>query len=775
MTAVERTTAMTPLERAAVWFRDAVIAAALFAAPLMWGRFQTSGLALTFCLMAAGCLAYLTAAVFARREAAVVRTPLCLPLGLFLVIALASTVFVSVNHYQSSLEFYKLLSCAMLFWLIANQPASPWRRRLYLAALIGAAAVTSWLGTREYVIERVLGRNPSYRIFGTFFNPNELAGFLELVIPLAVAGFLWSRSAAPRIITGFAALLTVIALLLTGSRGGWMSFAAGMFVFALLAGAAFRRTRLALLTGAVVIALVLLVGLAVTPLRLRLLGAGERSSNMFRYLTWRGTGTMAAAHPLLGVGPDAFEFAYPRYAVGGFTRMAHQNYLQVTAEMGIPGGLAFVWMLAASFWLAGKGFRRLRDREDRLLCAACIAGVLAFCIHSFLDYGWYIGAIALTVFGLFGLPANALGSPAPPAPAEPAATRKGRRAEPPRVLEEPALLTVRRYGLRLSAAGRWVTLVIAAGIALLAAEHPVRAYLAQNEAQQGRMAENRGNQIVAEQQYRAAVRLAPGSGEYHRQLGRMMGVPAGVKEIQRAIELEPTNSLNYWLLGKMYEIIGPWDEAAANYQRAIELYPNFLAAYRGLANLEARRHHVETALGLYRRMLEIEQSPYERYKALEQRIEPEYAYAHYALGRAALERGDVQAGRAELERALEILHQRETVGAGMLAQMRAAGEFNPGLEQELAGLKARILWRLAQLWARLGDEQKAEPLRVEARQLDPQVEPTVEQEPPLSSRPEPQAAAQPSQGADREQDAADHGARTTEHGGTHAASRSGSG
>jgi len=768
MTAAARTTVMSGLERATVWFRDAVIPAALFAAPLMWGRFQTSGLALTFCLMVAGCLAYLIAAVFARRELAFLRTPLNLPLSLFLVIALASTIFVSVNRYQSSLELYKILSCAMLFWLIANQPASSWRRRLYLAALLGGAVITSWLGTREYVIERFLGRNPSYRIFGTFFNPNELAGFLELVIPLAAAGFLWSRSGALRIIAGFAALLTVIALLLTGSRGGWASFAGGMFVFALLAGASFRRTRLALLTGAAVIALVLLVGLALTPLRLRLLGAGERSSNMFRYLTWRGTETMAAAHPLLGVGPDAFEFAYPRYAVGGFTRMAHQNYLQITAEMGVPGGLAFVWMLAAFFWLAGRGFRRLREREDRLLCAACTAGVLAFCIHSLLDYGWYIGAIALTLFGLFGLAANALGSPAPPTPAEPAPGRKGRRAETPPVLEGPALLSVRRYGLRLSAPGKWVTVVVATGIALLAAEHPVRAYLAQTEAQQGRMAENRGNQLLAEQHYRAAVRLAPGSGEYHRQLGRMMGVPAGVKELQRATELEPTNSFNYWLLGKMYEIIGPWDEAAANYQRAIELYPNFLAAYRSLANLEARRHRVPTALGLYRHMLQIEQSPYERYKALEQRIEPEYAYAHYALGREALEREDLQGARAELERALEILRQRETVGAGMLAQMRAAGEFNPGLEQELVGLKARILWRLAELWVRLGDEQKAESLRVQALGFDPQVKPTVEQEPPLSSGPEPQAAPHPPPAADR-------GQWTTEHGGNHAASRSGAG
>ncbi|UCH34737.1 MAG: O-antigen ligase family protein, partial [Armatimonadota bacterium] len=663
-------------------------------------------------------------------------TPLDLPLALLLALALLATVFVSVNRYESSIEFYKLLSCAALFWFIVNQPASVWRRRVYVTALIGGALVTSWIGARSYAFEYAAG-NPSWRIFGTFFNPNELAGFLELVIPVAVAAFLWSRSLPMRIITGFAALLTIIALLLTASRGGWLSLAAGMFVFALLAGVVFRRTRLALVAGAVVLALILLVSLAVTPLRVRVVGSlsAQQHSNMFRYLTWRGTATMAAAHPWLGVGPAAFESVYPQYATGGFTRMAHQNYLQVAAETGLLGGAAFVWMLGAFFWLAGKGFRRLPERESRLLCAGCIAGVLAFCIHSFLDYGWYIGAIGLTVLALCGLAGNAAGPAPEQTPAEPATKRKRRRGEqsPPKpAADEAGLLAVWRRPLPLSPAGRWAAFAVAAGVTLLAVNHPVRAYLAENYYQQGRMADARGNRIVAEQYYRSAVRLAPGSGEYHRQLGRMMGAPGGIKEVERAIRLEPTNALNHVVLAKLYELVGPWDEAAANYQRAIELNPNYLTAYRGLAELEARRGRVQTALGLYGRMLEIEQSPYERYKALEQRIEPEYAYAHYALGRAALEREDLDTARAELERALEILRQRDTLGAGITAALRAAGEYSPPAEQELIQLRARILWRLADLWAHVGDTVKADSLRVEARQASTHVERMVEDEPPLS-------------------------------------------
>jgi len=721
-----------------------VIVVALLAAPLVWGGFQASGLALMFCLMALGWIAYLAAALPARRELALVRTPLDLPLALLLVTALASAAFVSVNHYRSTLEFYRLLTGAMLFWLIANQPSSVGRRRLYLGALILAAVAVSWLGAREYVVQRVLGSNPSWRVFATFFNPNELAGFVGLVVPLGVAAFLWSRSTAMRIIAGFATLLIIMGLLLTGSRGGWIAFAGGIFVFGLLAGVAFRRTRLALAVAVVTLVLMALVALAVTPLRLRLLGSfsGQQHSNMFRYLTWRGAELIAADHPWLGIGPGAFEFAYPRYAIGGFTRMAHQNYLQIAAEMGAPGAIAFGWMLGAFFWLAGRGFRRLRDRESRLLCAACIAGVLVFCLHSLLDYGWYIGAIQFTVFALFGLAANA----AAPAAADTAArpdnqrepgARKQRGAPAPAM---PAPLRVWRRSLRLTSAAAWMTVAVAAGVAALAAVGPVRAYLANAQRQQGRAAEGRGNLLTAESYYRAAVRLAPGSGEYHRDLGRVLGAPRGIAELERAIAREPTNALNYVVLAKLYDMVGPWNEAAAHYQRAIELYPNYLIAYRGLAELEARRGRPGNALTLYRRMIAIEHSPYERYRALEQRVEAEYAYAHYALGREALERGDARTARTELERALEILRRRKTQGAPMLKVLQAAGEYTPAIERELEALRARIWWRLAQLWERAGDRQKADSLRVQARQLAPEVARLVEEEPPLFLKPTPQTS-----------------------------------
>ncbi len=755
---------MTPLERWLTWLCDAAIVAALLAAPLLWGQWGTAraalGLAVVLCLMALGGLAYLAAALHGRRELTLLRTPLNLPILLLLVVAFASTALASVNRCRSVMQLYQLLAGAMLFALIANQPGAVLRRRIYVSALLLAAVVTSFLGAREYAVQSILNSNPTWRIFGTFLDPNELAGFLELVIPLGAAAFLSSRAPALRIATGFAVALAIMALLLTGSRGGWGSLLVGMLVFGLLAGAAFRRTRLALATGALIVAVAALAALALPTMRVRLLGS---LWDPFRVLTWRGTTRMIADHPWLGIGPGAFEFAYPAYAIGGFTTMAHQNYLQTAAEMGIPGLLAFVWMLGAFFWLAARGFRRLRAREDRRVVAGCIGGVAGFCVHSLLQYGWYIGAIEVTVFALFGLTANAA-APSAPAAATPrasrgrrarsgarplrqaqgklyrprglnAATSIGSRAQVSAPVEEPALLALRRWRLRLSRPAAWVTLVVASGIALLAAAHPLRAYLADKQSEQGRAVEARGNLLTAEVHYRAAVRLAPACGEYHRELGRVLGAPAGMAEVERAMQLEPTHALNHVVIARMYDLVGPWEQAAVHYRRAIELYPTYVGAYRGLAELEARRGRPGTARSLYRKMVKIEHGPLERYKALGQRIETEYAYAHYALGRAALEKGDLARARAELESALHILQERETTGALMVRALQAARGQMLAVDREMAALRARILWRLADVWAQLGDTAKAEALRAEARRFAADVEWLVEQEPPLVQQP----------------------------------------
>jgi O-antigen ligase len=80
-----------------------------------------------------------------------------------------------------------------------------------------------------------------------------------------------------------------------------------------------------------------------------------------RYYHWGNTLVMIREHPLLGVGPGNFQVAYPLYcrsfAYDPFmnyrTRIkkAHNDYLQLAAECGIPALFFFLLLWGRQFYL----------------------------------------------------------------------------------------------------------------------------------------------------------------------------------------------------------------------------------------------------------------------------------------------------------------------------------------------------------------------------------------------------------------------------------------
>jgi O-antigen ligase len=102
-----------------------------------------------------------------------------------------------------------------------------------------------------------------------------------------------------------------------------------------------------------------------------------------RALMWRTALAMSASHPLFGVGLGQFPFQVAafkrdealRAQIGGVSRFdAHNQFLQVAAELGVIGGVLFVGMFAATLWRAWTAFRKSRDA----LLGGAIAGVVAF-------------------------------------------------------------------------------------------------------------------------------------------------------------------------------------------------------------------------------------------------------------------------------------------------------------------------------------------------------------------------------------------------------------
>jgi len=289
--------------------------------------------------------------------------------------------FAGIYHHDAWLELSRL--CAGVFAFFAGRALLSKAPSPLLAIVAGACypaarAVLDFLSTHNT------------RQFGDFLNPNLFAALLApcLVLSLVVPILLFRRTrSAPLIIAGFAPfLLLALGLALTSSKGGFFAALVALGVFALAATRAKGAVVGSVLKKAwpVLLVFALVLGAAgaktVGPRLLRANGADSNSTG-FRVYVWRSTLSMARARPLVGFGPGSFPTIYPRFAIAGYTRTAHESWLQTASEGGFP---ALVLLWGALVLGARSGWRKLKGANWQE-AALGLAALAAIFVHGFFD------------------------------------------------------------------------------------------------------------------------------------------------------------------------------------------------------------------------------------------------------------------------------------------------------------------------------------------------------------------------------------------------------
>ena len=265
-------------------------------------------------------------------------------------------------------------------------------RRLGLAFLLsctaaGAVAVIDFLADGG-------------RAGGPLSDPNDLAFFMIAALPFAlVAG---RGSAATRWAWAACGAVLVVATFATFSRGALLGLVV-MVVVALLLGAVRLTTVLGVGAAAMVALGVLWASHA---------DVVERSIQEKQHIAATNadlrvtTATVAAGmtvdSPLFGQGPGGFEAALPRFVPPGTTgvqqTVAHQMYLDVSAELGLLGLGAFLAVLV----LGTRGALRARSLPDRRRLADAVVIALSGTLVSacFLSEQFYVPVWLLVALGI---------------------------------------------------------------------------------------------------------------------------------------------------------------------------------------------------------------------------------------------------------------------------------------------------------------------------------------------------------------------------------------
>ncbi|GAA3458177.1 O-antigen ligase family protein [Saccharothrix longispora] len=354
--------------------------ATVFAAPLEGYLLQVHG---QLAKVAPALLVATWAVVRARQRRAPEPHPVHAVLGLFAVVLLASSALHAGGAY--TLEYaLRWLPFLLVTVVLIDVVARELPIRAVLAAAVAGAVVAAGGALHSIV---ALGET---RATGPLEDPNDLAYFLVAALPMLVA--LRAPGRARTAALAVAATTLAAGAAATFSRGGGLALTAA--VAWLLARRALPLKALAVAAGALVAVgavAVLLFGPELDrALREKTHVAGTNVDT--RELRWQAAARMLAEHPGLGVGPGGFRAGYPAAShnaeVDEQSPVAHNMYLEVAAELGLPGFALFAALLALT---AVTGERVLRATADPLPVVAVQASLIAVVVAStFLSQQYYL-------------------------------------------------------------------------------------------------------------------------------------------------------------------------------------------------------------------------------------------------------------------------------------------------------------------------------------------------------------------------------------------------
>lgn len=334
--------------------------------------------------------------------------PICWPVVAFLIYALIRYRTAEVE-YVARLEFLRICVYAVVFLAAVNN----FHRQEFVQAivwtLLGLATAISLYGLYQFATNAptvwhfIKPATYVHRGSGTFINPNHLAGFLEMILPLGLAMVLTGRlSHVARIILAYACALLLVGIGISLSRGGWIATSLTLICF-FVAILIHSRSRWIIIS----VLLCLFVGMAFY------LGSSIQFQNRFqktfasgkfgdsRIDYWKPAVQMWKENPWTGVGPAHFDVRFPKYRpkeVQARPQYVHNDYLNLLADWGVLGAImvvAFVVTFYVGALQAAKYLRRKTDSGEGKSNRAAIVfgggfGLLALLLHSVTDFNMQI-------------------------------------------------------------------------------------------------------------------------------------------------------------------------------------------------------------------------------------------------------------------------------------------------------------------------------------------------------------------------------------------------
>lgn len=317
------------------------------------------------------------------------------------VLCIMLSAIKSVELSLTAKEIVRWLELIVIYYLTINLINDDKKMRVVLYSMFLAMAMVSVFG-----IVNINYASDGYRATSFFWNPNPMAGYANLIIPVSFGMLMTSVCLWKRITLGVFTVLSIIIWILTLSRSAWCSLILTMILLFSLTKIK-KRVLLLLVACLAISAITILLSLSNTKIKGRFtrtttLNAAKDSLG-HRVLGYPIGLNMVKDDLILGIGIGNYPLLIKKYTkvyelthywqVYELTRHhLHNLYLQIFVETGIMGISAFVFWLVCILKYLVNSLKALEDSRHYWLFVGLMGGVIVYLFNNLTD--------VLTVHGI---------------------------------------------------------------------------------------------------------------------------------------------------------------------------------------------------------------------------------------------------------------------------------------------------------------------------------------------------------------------------------------
>ena len=332
----------------------------------------------------------------------------------FLLYLSFSTFFIADKFSYSIQKYFQYISYAIIYLftkklLSLNEKENQILKKVFITFFITSTIISLYAILQFYGIDPFL--NKFGAITSTIGQKNLVSNYIAMILPILSYFFFTKKN---KHVYYFLIVINVTALVICQSRGIWISLSLALAIVIVyifnknaLKNVFYNKKKLLLLL-LVTFALIFTIYSTDNFINKKNINVSSRAITIFdqknpsltaRLVMWQTTLEMIRAKPLLGHGLGTFQIKYlhyqsefldnnPQYISYSMNPMdAHNEYLQLTAELGILGILLIVFFV----WLIFKEIlcylnKNNTKNELKLLTLLLTTSIIIFLIHALFTF-----------------------------------------------------------------------------------------------------------------------------------------------------------------------------------------------------------------------------------------------------------------------------------------------------------------------------------------------------------------------------------------------------